>query len=186
MFSEYFNILGSISPIGELCRKKIESHLTIKEFKKGEHILHTGETCNHIYFMYKGCNRIYYYKNDKEITEWFTSEKHFCFSITSFFDKTPSHLSIETLEDSVVIQLSRKGIDELIHSDLEFANLFINILSGSLKLSQKRMDSMQFETARQRYQNLVTEQPEILQFANLQHIASFLGITSETLSRIRS
>ena len=70
--------------------------------------------------------------------------------------------------------------------NIEIANLLLDMYAESLKLSQKRTDAIQFETAKQRYENLITYQPQIVKKAALQHIASYLGITAETLSRIRT
>ena len=71
-------------------------------------------------------------------------------------------------------------------NNIEVANLMVEWISGSLVLSQKRMNSLQFETAKQRYDNLIKLQPELINKVPLQYIASFLGITQETLSRIRA
>ena len=101
-------------------------------------------------------------------------------------EQTKEEEIIEAIEDSEIIQLSKEGLDKLRKTNLEVANLMYEWISVSLVLSQKRMDSIQFETAKQRYDSLLKMQPEILNRVPLQHIASFLGITQETLSRIRS
>ena len=93
---------------------------------------------------------------------------------------------IEAIEDCEIIQLSKEGQDLLRRTNLEISNLILGFYSRSLILSQKRMESLQFETASNRYQNLIENQPNILNKVPLQHIASFLGITQETLSRIRA
>lgn len=184
--SEYLNILNSISPLGPESQKEISEHISVKKVAKGGLILKYGEICRHIYFVNRGFIRIFYYKNGKDITEWFADEKQFFFSITSYFEQTPSELIIEAIEDCEIIQLSKEGQDRLRRTNLEISNLIIGFYSRSLILSQKRMDSIQFETASKRYQNLLEQQPNILHKVPLQHVASFLGITQETLSRIRA
>ncbi|WP_189603658.1 Crp/Fnr family transcriptional regulator [Salinimicrobium marinum] len=186
MFKEFLDILNSISPLSPESKRVLQKHLSFRTLSKGDYLLNHGETCRHIYFVNKGFLRIFYYKNGKNITEWFAREKNFCFSITSYFNKTPSDLIIESIEDSEVIFLSRKGLEELRKCNLEVANLIIEFLSHSLIASQKRMESIQFETAKKRYQNLLKEQPEIIHQVSLHNIATFLGITQETLSRIRA
>jgi hypothetical protein len=84
------------------------------------------------------------------------------------------------------VLLSKKGLESLKRSNLEVANLIIRFYSRSLILSQKRMDSLQFESASKRYLNLLRDQPNLIHKVPLQHVASFLGITQETLSRIRA
>jgi CRP-like cAMP-binding protein len=186
MLDVYFKKLEEISPLTEETRAILRQHINIKKFRKGEYILNFGEVCRHIYFVNSGFIRIFYYKNGKNITEWFAGEKHFFFSITSYFDETPSNLIIEAIEDTEVILLSKMGLEKYRRTNFEIANLNIEFFSGSLKLSQKRMESLQFETAKQRYFNLLKVQPKILNKIPLQYIASFLGITQETLSRIRA
>ena len=186
MFKEFLDILDSISTLSLTSKRALQEHLTVRILSKGDHLLNQGETCRHIYFVHKGFLRIFYYKNGKNITEWFANEKNFCFSISSYFNSTPSDLIIESIEDCEVICLSRAGLENLRKCNLEVANLMIEFFSHSLIASQKRMESIQFESAKQRYQNLLEEQPEMIHKVPLQHIATFLGITQETLSRIRA
>jgi CRP-like cAMP-binding protein len=186
MFTDYLNILSAYSPLSESTKSQLEPYISVKNLNKDELLLKHGDVCKHIYYVNKGFIRIFYFKDGKEVTEWLTNDKHFFFSITSYFENTPSHLIIEAIEDSEIIQLSKAGLEKLRKVNLEIANLMIEWISSSLVLSQSRMDSIQFETAKQRYDSLLKMQPEILHRAPLQHIASFLGITQETLSRIRS
>lgn len=186
MYKEYLQSLDQFSPLSEASRELLRGQLSVKSVSKGGMILAYGEVCRHMYYVHRGLIRIFYYKDKKEITEWIADEKQFFFSIISFFEDTPSTLIIEAIDDCEIIQLSKKGLDELGRSNLEIANLIIGFYSRSLILSQKRMESLQFETAKSRYQNLLEQQPNILKKVPLQHVASFLGITQETLSRIRA
>ncbi|AOW19802.1 Crp/Fnr family transcriptional regulator [Urechidicola croceus] len=186
MFQNYLNRLNEINSISQESQEQLLEYTSVRKINKGEFILENGEVCKHIYFVNKGFVRIFYYKNGKDITEWFANENQFFFSIASYFENSPSRLIIEAVEDCEIIQLSKYGIDKLRNINIEIANLILQCISGSLIFSQKRMDSIQFETAIQRYNNLLAEQPKILNKVSLQHIASFLGITHETLSRIRA
>lgn len=186
MYKEYLKTLSSISPLCPETKEALLNYVSYREIQKGENLLSKGQVCRHIYFVQKGFLRIFYYKNGKNITEWFTNEKSFCFSISSYFLDAPSELIIEALEDSEIIALSKTGLEEMRKNNLEVANLMIQFFSGSLIASQKRMESIQFESAKKRYEHLLQEQPEIVHKVPLQNIASFLGITQETLSRIRA
>lgn len=186
MLIEYLNTLNKISPLSPESREALSEHISVKKVPKGGFILNFGEVCRHIYFVHRGFVRIFYYKDGKEITEWFADEKQFFFSITSYFRSEPSQLIIEAIEDCEIILLSKEGQDRLRRTNLEISNLIIAFYTRSLILSQKRMDSIQFESAANRYHNLLEQQPNILHKVPLQHIASFLGITQETLSRIRA
>lgn len=186
VYDDILEVLGKVSPLSKESLVALTPYFSHQKLDKDDYILRNGEICKHIYFIQKGFARIFYFKNGKEITEWFAPEKTFCFSITSYFESVPSRLVIQCLESCEVIRLSKAGLDALSSKNLEIAHLLMTMFSRSLILSQKRMDSIQFETARQRYHKLLEEQPHILQKVPLQYIASFLGITSETLSRIRT
>jgi len=142
--------------------------------------------CDYIFFIRKGIARIYYNKNEKEITEWIAMEETFFFSIISFFERAPSRLIIQTIEPAEVTGIHYTDLMALADAHHDIEKLFRKMLTGSLIFSQQRMDSIQFETAQQRYQKLLTSSPEIIKKVPLSYIASFLGVTLETLSRIRS
>lgn len=130
--------------------------------------------------------RIFYYKNGKEITEWIAAEGTFFFSITSFFQRIPGKLIIHTIEQAEVMGIHYNDLQALSASHHEIETLYRKMLAASLILSQQRMESIQFETAEQRYRKLIQQNPEFLLRVPLSYIASFLGVTLETLSRIRS
>ncbi len=152
-----------------------------------EHFLvREHEVCDYIFFIQKGIARIFYHKNRKEITEWIASDEQFFLSITSFFERSPSKLIIQTLEPAQVLGIHYNDLIRLASEHHEVETLFRKMMTASLILSQYRMDSIQFETAQQRYENLVKNQSQIIKRVPLSYIASFLGVTLETLSRIRS
>lgn len=141
---------------------------------------------HHLFYVKKGIARIYYFKNGKEVTEWLALDNEFFFSIISFFQQKPSKLIIQTLEPSEVIGIHHDKLMALCDQYHDIERWFRKAIAGSLILSQYRMDSIQFETAQQRYEKLLNNNPSIIQRVPLAYIASFLGITQETLSRIRS
>ena len=149
-------------------------------------LLKEGIVSDYIYFVSSGLARIYYFKHGKEITEWLAMDDTFFLSITSFFKRTPSKLNIHTIEPSVIMGIHH---DDLMHLCDEYHDVerwLRKLLTRSLISSQQRMDAIQFETALRRYRRLAEEHPTILQRVPLSYIASFLGITQETLSRIRA
>lgn len=149
-------------------------------------LLKENTVSDFIYFLEKGVARIYYYKNGKEITEWIALDGQFFLSITSFFQRTPSHLTIQTIEPSQVYGIHHDDLMMLSDKYHDVERLLRKMVTFSLILSQERMDSIQFESAQQRYEKLLRTSPQIVQRVPLTYIASFLGITLETLSRIRS
>ncbi len=149
------------------------------------HFLREGQIADYIWYIEAGSTRIYYRKSSKEITEWIALDREFFLSITSFFTRTPSRLIIHTLEPSVLWGIHYRDFMRLADAYHEIEKLLRKMVTRSLILSQERMESIQFETAHQRYLRLIQTHPDIIQRVPLQHIASFLGITKETLSRIR-
>ena len=154
--------------------------------RKDFYLLKENTVSDYFYFIEKGVARIYYYKNGKEITEWIALDGQFFLSITSFFQRAPSHLTIQTIEPSQVYGIHHDDLMMLSGKYHDVERLLRKMVTYSLILSQERMDSIQFESAQQRYERLLKTSPQIVQRVPLTYIASFLGITLETLSRIRS
>lgn len=158
----------------------------LKSFSKGQFLLRAGEVSNHFYFLETGLARIFYEKDDREITEWLALDGRFFLSISSFYERLPSRLAIHLLEPSVVRMIHHDDLMSLSRQFHEVETWHRKGLTGSLLLAQKRMESIQFESARDRYRRLIESNPTIVQRVPMRHIASFLGITQETLSRIRA
>jgi CRP-like cAMP-binding protein len=156
------------------------------EVPAGHMLLREHTISDYIYFIEEGIARIYYHKHDKVITEWIAMNGNFFLSIGSFFQRTPSKLMIQTIEPSLVYGIHHNDLMKLADEQHEVETLLRKMVTRSLILSQERMDSIQFETAQQRYEKLITESPGIVQRVPLSFIASFLGVTLETLSRIRA
>ncbi len=153
---------------------------------KDHFLLRENEIADHLFFIGKGIARIYYFKNGKEITEWIAMDDTYFLSITSFFERAPSKLIIQTVEPSEVMGIRYDDLMALCDQYHDIERLFRKSLTGSLILSQHRMDSIQFESAQQRYEKLLANNPTIIQRVPLSYIASWLGVTQETLSRIRA
>ena len=180
------NEIKKISVLSPEVMKEFVSMWQEWKLPKDHLLVRSHEVCDYIFFIKKGLARIFYYKHEKEITEWIAMDDEFFLSILSFFERTPSQLLIQTLEPSEVMGIHYKDLMQLAAKYHEVETLFRKMLSKSLILSQIRMDSIQFETAHQRYDNLLKRRPAIVQRVPLTFIASFLGVTIETLSRIRS
>jgi CRP-like cAMP-binding protein len=178
--------IQSISKLSQESELAFLSAWKYWQVSKDHFLVREKEVCDYIFFIEKGIARIYYYKNGKEITEWIALDAQFFFSITSFFQRTPSQLIIQTLEPATVYGIHYNDLTGLAARYHDIETLFRKMLTGSLILSQMRMDSIQFETAQQRYEKLLQQNPDIIKRVPLSYIASFLGVTLETLSRIRS
>ncbi len=164
----------------------LEDVLMPMKFQKGEIILAEGETCKHIYWIVKGMTRQFYYKNGKEITEHMATENHIVMCIESLFCEEPTQLQIMALEPTVVCAMPRSVLEQTAMKSVNIQILYRKILEESLVVSQRYADMIRFETAQNRYLRLVKEQPQLVLRAPLLYIASFLQMTPETLSRVRT
>lgn len=167
-------------------RRLIEEILIRKEFDKGERLLDEGEVCHHLVLVGRGMLRQFYYKNGKDLTEHFSYEGCIVICIESMLQQAPTRLMIEALEPGVAYLLPYNKLMALTELSREINMFYRKVLEYSLIVSQKKADSWRFETARERYNLLLEHQPEVVKRAPLSHIASYLLMTPETLSRVRS
>jgi CRP-like cAMP-binding protein len=164
----------------------LESILVAKKFAKNEKILAEGEICENIYWIVKGLVRQFYYKNGKELTEYMATENTICMCIESLFLEQPTNLQIMAIEPTVLYCLPKARLEAVAMKSVNIQILYRKILEESLILSQIHADMLRFESAIDRYQKLVKRSPQLVLRAPLVYIASYLQMTSETLSRVRT
>ena len=164
----------------------LESILVPMKFAKGETILREGDICRHIYWIVKGLVRQYYYKNNKELTEYMATENTICMSIESLFREEPSQQIIQALEPTIVYAMPMNELEATAMKSVNIQMLYRKILEESLIISQHHADMLRFESAQDRYRRLVKTQPQLILRAPLVYIASYLQMTPETLSRVRT
>lgn len=167
------------------CKLDFLNSSQILTFKKGEILVKEGRYSDKAYFIVSGSTRAYYLDNGKDITDWFAFENDFICAINSFFQKIPSPHFIEVLEDAQLLVISRDDLIKLSNKYHDFEKLTNRITTKTMLKLQARIVSIQFQSAEQKYQNILLAYPNITQRVPLTHIASYIGITLETLSRIR-
>ena len=148
-------------------------------------ILAEGDVCSGIIYIDKGLLREFYYKNNKEVTEYLAVEGSIVMSIESLFKEQPSQLQIEALEPTVLYELPKKKLEEVALHNVNIQILY-KILEESLILSQVHADLVRFESAENRYRRMCKLSPQVALRAPLVYIASYLQMTPETLSRVRA
>jgi len=153
---------------------------------KGEKLLQEGDICKSMYYVDKGMVRQFYYKGGRDVTEHFSYEGRIVICIESFLKQNPSRLMVEALENSILYGIPHDALLSLVETDKEMAQLYMRILEHALISSQEHADSQRFENATERYVRLLKSKPEIILRAPMVHVASFLQMTPETLSRVRS
>jgi CRP-like cAMP-binding protein len=161
-------------------------HTTSKLFKKGESLLHAGEICQFTYFVNKGLLRMYSLdKNGKEHIIQFAPENWMISDRSSLFFNEKSHFYIDAIEETEVIMLHSNYFTEL---SILFPNTVYNIdllLQKHVRNLQDRVRSLLSDTAEERYLHFIKMYPDILQRVPQWMVASYLGITPESLSRVR-
>lgn len=168
------------------CKNDIKASCKLVSLKKLSLIVKEGQFADKMYFIAKGCLRAFYLKDGKDITDWFAFEGDFVSPINSFFQHCPSKHNIESLENTTFLEISRETVFALTSKHHCFERLGRIAITKIMLQLQERIVSIQFETAQQKYESLISVRPDILQRVPLTHIASYLGITLETLSRIRN
>lgn len=164
----------------------LESVLVPMKFSKGEIILREGEVCRNIYYVERGLIRQFYFKNGKQITEHLGVDRTIFMCIESLFHEEPTHLQVEALEASYIYALPKHRLEQVALHNVNIQILFRKILEESLVISQVMADLVRFETAQERYRKFCKLAPQIVLRAPLVYVASFLQMTPETLSRVRS
>ena len=164
----------------------IERVAVTKAYSKKDIILDTEHYSRNVYFIEQGLVRMFYYKSEKDITHYFFPEQSFAASTESVFYHKKSMYGLEALEPSTITLVPFGIIEELALHSIAVNRLIQTILLQALMGFSTRLQSLQFETAQERYHTLMEQRPNILLRAPLGDIASYLGISQQTLSVIRS
>lgn len=164
----------------------LENILVPMKFAKGQMILSEGEICKHIYYIEKGLVRQFYVKKGKEVTEHMAVEGNIVMCIESLFKEEPTSLQVEALEPVLIYALPKARLEEVALHNVNIQILYRKILEESLILSQIHADLLRFETAQDRYRKMCKLATQVTLRAPLVYIASYLQMTPETLSRVRS
>jgi CRP-like cAMP-binding protein len=154
--------------------------------EKKTQLLQAGQVCNQLWFINQGLARAYYFKEDKEITSWFMMETDFIISVRSFFGQQRSYEYIEMLEPSELVSITYSDLQELYATYSEFNQVGRILTERYYARSEERLFQLRMNTAQERYDALLMAHPTIFQRASLKQIASYLGLTPETLSRLRA
>lgn len=155
-------------------------------YRKGEHIVREGERNSSLYLVAQGIWRGHYLRDGVDISLWFASEGDTLFSSWSYVADRPSLTSIEAMSDSTVFRISKQKMETFFSSSIAFANIGRIIFERQFLDMENWMINGGAAQAKQRYLALLEQNPELLQHVPLKHIASYLMITPQSLSRIRA
>lgn len=156
------------------------------EHPKGYILVKPNDVCKYLYFIEKGAARIFYYKDDKDITDGFRGKETLLLTMGSFIKQKPDKRGIELLDHSLLWGIENKDLEMLCEKYSDVEKLYRMVISSAVIMGEQRVERMLFQSAQERYEDLVKSQKRIHELLTLGMIASFLGITQETLSRIRA
>jgi CRP-like cAMP-binding protein len=183
---EIFAFLQQISSVSAGLAALLERIIKQKKIRRKMYLLKAGHLCRHIWFVQSGLLRCFYINHDAEVCSWFMKEGDVIISIESFFRQTPSYESIQALEDCEVYYIEYNELQQIYRDFPEF-NVHGRVLTEKYYCqSEQRLYSMRMQRAPERYGYLLEHQPELLQRVPSKYIASYLGLTEVTFSRIKN
>ncbi|MBW4888358.1 Crp/Fnr family transcriptional regulator [Mucilaginibacter sp. HMF5004] len=184
--SQLINTINNLSILSVELQDKITSYLVEEHFNRKTLLLKSGQVAHRIYFVKQGLLRSFFHQNANQYTNWFMGEGEFIISVYSFFTQKPSFENIEVLEDCDLQSITWDQLQSLYQQYPEFNRTGRLITERYYIRNEEKTIQLQTLSAAERYQALLNNYPGILQQASLGHIASFLNIKQETLSRIRA
>lgn len=185
-FSIFKTWLKQISFLTSEDCQLFEQHLEIKSVNAKDFFLTENKICKEIGFVNQGAFRRYYLSEGKEINMQFVFENQFVVDYDSFLDNKPTKYFIQAIEDAEIVTFNLNALQhayQISHNWERFGRMIAEV---SFKLTTERVESFLFMNGEQRYLNLLEKQPEIFERVPLYHIASYLGLERESLSRLRN
>ncbi|MCP2025174.1 CRP-like cAMP-binding protein [Flavobacterium sp. HSC-32F16] len=172
-------------PLSNEIEKELLKKIKMQTRPKGDFFLKQGQVITCLFMLETGLVRSYYTVEDREVNSWFGFENIILGSITPLFLQRPSSENIQFLEHSTIHYIESSDLEALYRKHTEMNTIGRLIAEECCKFLEERVNSLQTQSAEKRYQSLLSFQPDALQRISLGHIASYLGIKQETLSRIR-
>ena len=186
MRNNFKNHIRQIVPISDIEFEETIAFFKEQRLKKGVFFVEQGKICNQIAYINKGLLRAYYLnERAEEITSCFCTENNFTTSYKSFILQIPSKLSIQAMEETQLLTINYADLQKLYTRSASWQNVGRAFAEREYIAIEQYASSLNTETAKERYLRLLKEQPQIIQKSPVNYIASYLGITTRTLSRIR-
>jgi len=165
---------------------RLQHAASLVELPKGTRLFTDDRVGEEVYFVQRGLARAYVQQDAREVTFWFGEEGTVLFSIQGYLAQQVSYETIELLEDSQLVRLPIRTLHSLYATDVHLANWGRVLVEREWLRTEQQLIARQFRSAAERYADLLRQRPRLLQRVSLGHIASYLGITQVTLSRVRA
>lgn len=181
------DFITNLAEVNEQDMNRIMSCTTANKVKRNTIILSQGEVCNQFYFLEKGCMRTYYItKEGQEKTRLVSFDNTPVTALTSFITQKPSLEYIDALEDSELLSISHADFFILLDEIPSWALFYRRMLELAFAFQNSRIEDLVTLSAKERFEKLLKEQPHYIQRLSNRVVATYLGISQETLSRLKS
>lgn len=178
------NFFEQYGDISKAALEELTSKFKSNTVKKGELLLTHGQVCKEIYFVSKGCLRLYYISDGIEITVWFSFEDNSAIELSSFLSGAPTEYFIEAIEDTEILSLDKSELLNLYTRYPEMESVMRSFWEDVILNLLQRFTALQKDSAEERYLSLVN-QGNYLQRIPQKYLASYIGVTPTSLSRIK-
>jgi CRP-like cAMP-binding protein len=185
MIEELKKLFKTLAPFEEEELDEVEHLYEIRTFEKNAYFSRAGLISDHIGFVSKGLLRAFYTIKDKETTSFFLTPGAVAAALLSFIKQQPAIENIQALETSEMLVISRKDLHKLYENNWKWQQVGRVLIENYYVNMEQRTITLQSQTAQERYAQFLKDYPEIIQKVPLHYIASYLGMSPETLSRVR-
>lgn len=185
MIDQFIQFLNKHIELSDNEVQYVKGLLDLKTFKKKEYLLKEGEVSNEFYFNLEGCVRLYYNVNGEEKSAFFFSENQFVSSYESYVKQIPSKHNLQAIERTTVVVLDIKNAFKLLDYSPKFELLARLMMEEELIIYQTLVSSYITLSPEERYSNFIENNNVLLQRLPQHYIASYLGVSPESLSRIK-
>lgn len=166
--------------------QKISSFFELETVPKGSFLLKEGNVCNKMSFVQSGALRMYAQVEEKEVTQWISNKGYFSLDLASFIFRNNSRWSIQALENTIVYSIHKENYDKIAQVVPLWNELEKGFLIKCFTMLEDRVFKHLSLKAEERYELFFEQNPELFNQVPLQYIASMLGMSPETFSRIRN
>lgn len=184
--THFLQQIKKLYPLPEDVLQQLLAVMEEVRLPRGTILFREGTVTNKIFFLESGIARAYTIKDDKEVTFWFGMDGDIVLPMRSYVAGKPGYETVALLEDAVLYQFATSDLHKLYEQNVHIANWGRRLAEYELLQTEERFISRQFHTAKERYTALIKKNPQLVQRIQLGYIASYLGISQVTLSRIRA
>lgn len=183
--SRVFSLLNGLYPLSPGIIEFLSTRATVRSVRKGKMLVKSGEVCHHLFFIVKGALRGYMKEEDRDITTWISIDNEVVTSISGLNDQAPSIENIQAIEHSDLVVISHTDLETLYNDYPDFNIVGRKLLQRYYQDAERRAFIARIPGTENRYQYFVKNYPQLINRIPIKYIASFLGVTLETMSRVR-